>query len=137
MGSVLVIEDEKGILGLIEAALTRFGHRVETAPDGKEGVRKYDRGQFDVVITDYLMPELDGYGVLQHIRSSARGRTPIVGISGTPWLLQEAGFDLVLPKPFPLKQLVEAVQHLCTGLRLPETASRHLVQPSAGNPAGI
>ncbi len=121
MGSVLVIEDEKGILGLIEAALARFGHRVETAQDGKEGIRKYDRGSFDVVITDYLMPELDGHGVLQHIRGSARKRTPIVGMSGTPWLLQEAGFDLVLTKPFPLKQLVEAVQKLCAGFLAPTT----------------
>jgi CheY-like chemotaxis protein len=137
MGSVLVIEDEKGILGLIETALTRFGHRVETAPNGKEGIRKYDRGSFDVVITDYLMPELDGRGVLQHIRRSARGRTPIVGMSGTPWLLQESGFDLVLTKPFPLKQLVEAVQKLCAGLLVPEEASRHRVEAPAIHRVGL
>lgn len=123
MGSVLVIEDERGILGLIEAVLTRFGHRVETALDGQEGIRKYDRGSFDVVITDYLMPELDGRGVLQHIRRSGRRRTPIVGMSGTPWLLQEAGFDLVLSKPFPLNQLVEAVQHLCAGFMVSDAAA--------------
>ena len=76
MGSILVIEDEKGILGLIEAALTRFGHQVETAEDGKEGIRKFDRGSFDMVITDYVMPEVDGEGVLDHIRRSSRHRTP-------------------------------------------------------------
>lgn len=123
MGSVLVIEDERGVLGLIEEVLTRFGHRVATAPDGREGIRKYDRGSFDVVITDYRMPELNGRGVLQHIRRSGRRRTPIVGMSGTPWLLQDAGFDLVLSKPFPLKQLVEAVQHLCVGLMVPDAAA--------------
>jgi CheY-like chemotaxis protein len=124
MGSVLVIEDERGILELIEHALTRFGHQVQTAPDGKEGVRKYDCGGFDVVVTDYLMPELDGLGVVQHIRNSLRPRTPIVGMSGTPWLLQQAGFDLVLTKPFPLRHLIEAVQQLCGGFMPPKAASR-------------
>jgi len=112
MGSILVIEDEKGILGLIEAALTRFGHQVETAEDGKEGIRKFDRGSFDMVITDYVMPEVDGEGVLNHIRRSSRHRTPIIGMSGTPWLLQGADFDLVLAKPFPLNKLVESVKSL-------------------------
>lgn len=112
MGSILVIEDEKGILGLIEAALTRFGHKVETAEDGKEGIRKFDRGSFDMVVTDYVMPEVNGEGVLDHIRRSSRHRTPIIGMSGTPWLLQGAGFDLVLAKPFPLNKLVESVKSL-------------------------
>ena len=102
MGKVLVIEDEKGILGLIEAALVRSGHRVETALDGREGMSKFDRGDFDVVITDYLMPEASGEDVLHHIRRSSRRRTPIIGMSGTPWLLQGTGFDAVLAKPFPV-----------------------------------
>jgi DNA-binding response OmpR family regulator len=112
MGSILVIEDEKGILGLIEAALIRFGHQVETAEDGKEGIRKFDRGRFDMVITDIVMPEVNGEGVLDHIRRSSRRRTPIIGMSGTPWLLQGTGFDLVLAKPFPLTKLVESVKRL-------------------------
>lgn len=137
MGSVLVIEDEKGILGLIEAALTRFGHQVETAADGREGIRKYEQGRFDVVITDYLMPEMDGRRVLQHIRGSARGRIPIVGMSATPWLLQGAGFDLILSKPFPLKQLVEAIQHLCCDVMMTETASHRLQATPAASRAGV
>jgi DNA-binding response OmpR family regulator len=123
MGSVLVIEDDKGILGLIEAALTRFGHLVETAMDGREGIRKFDDGRFDIVITDYVMPEVDGEGVLAHIRRSSRRQMPIIGISGTPWLLKGDAFDLVLSKPFPLKQLVEAVNGLCAVPTLSESAA--------------
>jgi DNA-binding response OmpR family regulator len=123
MGSILVIEDEKGILGLIEAALTRFGHRVETALDGKEGIRKFDRGSFDMVITDYVMPEVNGQAVLQHIRNSSRHRTPIIGMSGTPWLLQGTGFDLVLAKPFPLSKLVDSVRTLGGAYRVSEAAA--------------
>jgi CheY-like chemotaxis protein len=123
MGSVLVIEDEKGILGLIEAALTRFGHRVETATDGREGICKFDGGRFDMVITDYLMPGVDGEGVMAHIRRSSRRQTPIIGMSGTPWLLKGAGFNLVLAKPFPLKQLIEAVNSLSAAPMLSDAAA--------------
>jgi CheY-like chemotaxis protein len=137
MGSVLVIEDDNGILCLIEAALTRFGYRVETAPDGREGIRKYDHGNFDVVITDYLMPHLDGSGVLQHIRRSARGRTPVVGMSGTPWLLHGAGFDRLLPKPFPLKQLIEVVQDLFVGFMVSEAAPQPFQETPAVTGASV
>ena len=76
MSSILVIEDEKGILGLIEAALSRHGHRVDTAADGKEGIQKFDDGNFDMVITDVVMPEVGGLGVLQHIRGGIRSAGP-------------------------------------------------------------
>jgi len=137
MGSVLVIEDENGILALIEEALTHFGHQVETAQNGKEGIRKYDRGRYDVVVTDCVMPELDGHGVVQHIRGSARGWTPVVGMSGTPWALQGAGFDLVLAKPFALKHLIDAVHHLCVGAVPPGAASRRLADTPVMQAAGL
>jgi DNA-binding response OmpR family regulator len=112
MSSILVIEDEKGILGLIEAALSRHGHCVNTAADGKEGIQKFDSGNFDMVITDVVMPEVGGLGVLQHIRDSSRHRVPIIGMSGTPWLMQGSDFDMVLAKPFPLQKLVDSVKNL-------------------------
>ncbi|MCU0561112.1 MAG: response regulator [Desulfobacterales bacterium] len=119
MGSILVIEDEKGILGLIEAALLHHGHRVATAGNGKEGVQKFDAGGFDLVITDLLMPEMDGVEVLQHIRSSVGRRTPVIGMSGTPWLLDAAAFDRVLAKPFSLQKLVECVKGLASAAGSP------------------
>jgi CheY-like chemotaxis protein len=124
MSSVLVIEDEKGILGLIEAALLRHGHRVETAEDGREGIQKFETGCFDLVITDVLMPEVDGLGVLRHIRSTARRRTPVIGMSGTPWFLSTNDFDRVLAKPFSLQKLVECVKGVAeTGRAHPPAAA--------------
>jgi len=112
MPSVLVIDDEMGILGFLREALTHFGHRVETASDGQEGIQKFDDGSFDVVITDYCMPGVDGKGVLQHIRNSRKNNITIVGISGTPWQITDADFDLVLPKPFRLPELIAAIRNL-------------------------
>lgn len=114
MCTILVIDDEKGILRVIEEALTKFGHEVEIAVDGYEGIQKFDDGSYDMVITDLRMPRLDGKGVVKHIRNSQKNSVPVIGISGTPWLIQDLGFDAVLPKPFPLQDLVESVKKLST-----------------------
>jgi CheY-like chemotaxis protein len=110
MGTILVIDDEKGITTLIEETLRIFGHRVEVARDGQEGIRKFDRNRYDLVITDIRMPGLDGNGVARHIRGSDKRSTPIIGMSGTPWLLENSDFDMVLAKPFPLARLIESLQ---------------------------
>ena len=114
MCTILVIDDEKGILHVIQEALTRFGHDVETALDGADGIQKFDDGSYDMVITDLRMPRLDGKGEVQHIRNSRRNSIPVLGISGTPWQTQDSGFDAVLSKPFPLRDLVESVKKLTT-----------------------
>ena len=110
MSTILVIDDEKNILQIICQALTRFGHNVETAGDGQEGIEKFDDGEFDIVITDIRMPGVDGNGVAKHIRNSKGQSVPVIAISGTPWQSEEKIFDMVLPKPFPLKKLVDSIR---------------------------
>ncbi|MGD2023071.1 MAG: response regulator [Desulfobacterales bacterium] len=114
MCTILVIDDEKGILRVIQEALTRYGHQVETALDGVEGIQKFDDGSYDMVITDLRMPGLDGEGVFKHIRASRNNAIPIIGMSGTPWQVQDLDFDAVFTKPFPLLDLVESVEKLTT-----------------------
>ncbi len=114
MCTILVIDDEKGILHVIKEALTRFGHDVETALDGVEGIQKFDDGSYDMVITDLRMPGIDGKGVVAHIRASRNNAIPIIGMSGTHWQIQDSDFDAVLAKPFPLLDLVESVKKLTT-----------------------
>ncbi len=114
MSTILVIDDEKGILKLIRQALTRHGHKVETAVDGQEGIEKFDDGNFDIVITDIRMPGVDGNDVVKHIRNSTRQDIPVIAISGTPWLLEAKNFDMVLPKPFPLNKLVDSIRSFGT-----------------------
>lgn len=112
MSGILVIDDEKCILELIRQALSSFGCSVETATNGEEGILKYNNSDFDLVITDICMPGIGGLDVLQHIRTSGKKATPTIGISGTPWLLDNSDFDFVLPKPFPLKALFDTVDKL-------------------------
>ncbi len=114
MSTILVIDDEKGILQLIRQVLTRFGHHVETAINGQEGIKKFDDGNFDIVITDIRMPGVDGNGVARHIRNSQRQSIPVIAISGTPWQMEANTFDMVLPKPFSLKKLIDSIRTIGT-----------------------
>lgn len=112
MGSVLIIDDETPILSVFDYALRRNGFDVDTAADGREGLRKFLAGQFDLVLTDVLLQGMDGRDLLKRIRTSARGWTPVIGMSGTPWLLEGAGFDHILEKPFSIHHLVTSIQGL-------------------------
>jgi len=66
------------------------------------------------VITDIRMPGVDGNGVVKHIRNSKRQSIPVIAISGTPWQLEDKKFDMVLPKPFPLKKLLDSIRSFGT-----------------------
>jgi DNA-binding response OmpR family regulator len=110
MSSVLVIDDEEGITAVIQEALSLYGYNVQTACDGNEGIQKFKDQTFDVVITDIMMPNTDGNSVVRYIRDSSRRTTPIIGMSGTPLLLNDSDFDKVLCKPFPLQSLINTVR---------------------------
>jgi CheY-like chemotaxis protein len=112
MYHILVIDDEKAIVDIIKIVLSRAGYKIETALDGQEGIQKFDSGRFDLVITDILMPVLDGRDVIAHIHNSDRPRTPIIVISATPWLIENNHFDAVFTKPFPLENLINSIRHV-------------------------
>lgn len=110
MFHILLIDDEKTVLDVVFQALTRAGFKIETAQDGQEGIKKFDNGYFDLVITDMLMPAVDGNNVVEHIRNSDKPYTAVIGFSGTPWLLENSKFDMVFTKPFPLMDLVNSIR---------------------------
>jgi DNA-binding response OmpR family regulator len=112
VSKVLVIDDEQMVVSLVQQALSQEQFNVDTALAGEDGLRKFDCGDYDLVITDVRMPGTDGHQVVQRIRASERGATPVIGISGTPWLLKNSAFDCVLPKPFRIKTLIETARSL-------------------------
>ena len=111
MLNILLVDDEAMVIDVLREILTRLGHHVETASGGREGIRMFDRESFDLVITDLVMSEMDGLGVAEHIRGSDRPGTPIIGISGTPWLLTDDNFNSVIPKRFTIAALRDAIDH--------------------------
>lgn len=72
---VLLVEDQPEVLRIHKAFLTNMGHRVVTAVDGKEALelfRSHDRDNIDIIITDYMMPNMDGIELARHIRQVSR-----------------------------------------------------------------
>ena len=109
MLNILLVDDEAMVVDVLKEILTRLGHHVETALGGREGILMFDRESYDLVITDMVMSGMDGGRVAKHIRNSKRAATPIIGISGTPWLLNDEKFNSVIPKPFTIAALRSAI----------------------------
>ena len=110
MKRILVIDDENHVTDFLEKALKHFGYEVTTAHDGKEGVGFLKSGyNFDLVITDIRMPDMDGNEVARYIRKSEKPKTPIVAISGYSDEIKPELFDATLIKPFKLEVLMDAI----------------------------
>jgi two-component system, NtrC family, response regulator PilR len=71
MANILVCDDERSICELLEIALRKDGHRVETVNSGDAAKRKLDGALFDLVLTDVKMPGTDGIAVLKHARRAS------------------------------------------------------------------
>ncbi len=112
MCKVLIIDDEESVRCLLTDALSISGIDTDMAPNGGAGIEKFHQQKFDVVITDLLMPGINGNSVARQIRSSDRPDTPIIGISGTTWLFDDQQFDLVFEKPMSIVSIVGAVKKL-------------------------
>ncbi|MEY8880681.1 response regulator [Donghicola sp. XS_ASV15] len=71
---VLAIDDSRTMRQMVSQALSNAGFEVETAEDGVQGVAAFGARRFDAVITDINMPNLDGFGVIEAIRSARSNR---------------------------------------------------------------
>ena len=110
--SILVIEDDSSIQELIVEFLSSQGYNVDFASDGLEGISKFKQGNYDLIILDIMMPNLDGYSVCKMIRKNST--VPIIFLSAlNEEENQVKGFELecddYITKPFSLIKRVEAV----------------------------
>ncbi len=107
---ILIIDDEISILNLLQYILSRNGYAVETAQNGEEGIRKIENNQYSLILTDMKMPGICGNQVLDFLRNRIKRSTPVIGMSGTPWLIDQQGFDAVINKPCSNKEILELVR---------------------------
>jgi serine phosphatase RsbU (regulator of sigma subunit) len=105
-GKVLVVDDSEPNRDLLSRRLKRQGHIVETASNGREAVEKVAAGDFDVVLLDVMMPEMNGYQVLERLKSDrALRHIPVIMITAIDEMESiirciDMGAEDHLPKPF-------------------------------------
>jgi DNA-binding response OmpR family regulator len=113
--TILVIEDEPDIRGLVVALIERAGMQAREAADGREGVRVFFERRPDLVVLDIGLPELDGWQVLDRIRELSD--TPVLMLTAEGEQVQkvrglEGGADDYVTKPFGREELVARINAL-------------------------
>ena len=114
MPTVLIVEDEFAIADLLEIALTDEGYDVQHAGNGRQGLERLVKGpRPDLVITDYMMPVLDGAGLLEATRNThAQRDIPCIVMSSMPEANirdRITGYAAFVRKPFQLDAVVQLV----------------------------
>lgn len=115
---VLLVDDEASVLAITRQTLEAYGYHVLTASDGAEAIAVFVSNQnaIDLVVTDIVMPLMDGVAVVESI-SKISPDTPFIAVSGVGASslernLKRLGVDIVLRKPFTSTMLLQAVQNL-------------------------
>jgi DNA-binding response OmpR family regulator len=121
--TVLVIDDEADLRGLLELTLSGRGYRVVSAASGKEGLIKAQGERPDVILLDIMMEEMDGWEVLKLLRVDETLRDiPVLMVTARSELkdrvrgLQEGAVDYIT-KPFDREMLVARIETAIAGER--------------------
>jgi len=111
---ILVIEDEKELAEGLQRMLSLFGHQVDTALCGKEGLSRFSEGDYELIFTDMGMPDLSGMEVAKSIKEK-NPSIPVLLVTGwgdqlDPSQVKEFGIDAVVAKPFRIGDILEAIR---------------------------
>jgi DNA-binding response OmpR family regulator len=116
MPSALYIEDDARLAALIRDYLAKHDVEVTVAGDGEAGLKAFERGRFDLVLLDLMLPGLDGLEVCRRIRAhEAKGRTPVLMLTAKGEDIDkivglELGADDYLAKPFNPRELLARIR---------------------------
>jgi CheY-like chemotaxis protein len=113
MAVVLVVDDEVGIANLLADVLSDEGHRVIVAANGHEGLKRAEKERPDLIITDFMMPVMDGAQLIKALADhSDLKRVPVFLISSAPEAALRdkcSGYALFIRKPFRIYDVVDLV----------------------------
>ncbi|MCK5312047.1 MAG: response regulator [Desulfobacteraceae bacterium] len=119
MAHILIIDDDEQILTMLKQAIERKGYKVTTAINGKEGIKLYKETLADIVITDIVMPEMEGLEAIRRLRKEYQD-IKIIALSGGGFvspdeylkLAKQFGAKYVFAKPVNLQDLFNAIKEL-------------------------
>ena len=113
---ILVVDDESYVRDLLKRVLTRRGHDVDVAADGEAALELMGEHRYDLVLTDVVMPGIDGFDLLRRVKATYPAVTVIV-LTGyarkqsiSDFLLY--GADEYLSKPFQVQALLDSVDRV-------------------------
>ena len=113
--TVLVIDDNAGLVELLKDYLTGHACRVVSATSGREGLRLAQEAAPDAIVLDVMMPEIDGWELLQRLRNHPQtAAIPVIicSVFNNPELAYSLGASLFLPKPVSRSDVLTALQRL-------------------------
>ena len=120
-GYVLIVEDVPDILRLLEETLKFRGYRALTARNGQEALEAIQRERPMLVITDIMMPKLDGFGLVHRLRINPETRDiPVIFLTATYVALEDKAFALnigatrFIEKPVNFERFLETIEELLT-----------------------
>ncbi|MFQ5583775.1 MAG: sigma-54-dependent transcriptional regulator [Calditrichia bacterium] len=109
IGQVMVVDDEENIREVLSGYLQSLGYSVVTAVDGEDALSKFKRGSFDLIVSDLLMPTIDGLELLKKIREQDRDVIFLM-ITGYPSIetaveaIKKGAYDYIT-KPFHMEDV--------------------------------
>jgi two-component system OmpR family response regulator len=122
---VLLIEDDTEAARFLVKGLRDSGYGVEHAADGRDGLARSLAGAFDLIVTDRMLPHVDGLTIIERLRAKGIG-TPVLVLSALGGVDDrvkglKAGGDDYLTKPFALAELLARIEALCRRASTPQS----------------
>lgn len=121
---ILVVEDNKDILGNVIDFLDSYGYITDSAQDGVTGLHLAATTQYDLIVLDLMLPGIDGISLCRHLRNEAHLHTPIIMLTARDSIQDklsgfDAGADDYLVKPFSLTELEARIRAVLKRSRNP------------------
>lgn len=115
---ILVVDDEPLVRDAVKMLLTIDGHKVVTADNAEDALTLFEHDSFDLMITDYTMPVMNGGELAAAVKVRVPGQ-PVILITAYGDALQASGtlqakVDQIITKPFVIENLREAIQRVTT-----------------------
>jgi DNA-binding NarL/FixJ family response regulator len=138
--TILVADDDLGTRLSISDYLELSGYSVITANDGQEALAMVEEYQPDLIVTDIVMPRMNGYELVRRVRQKPEFRLlPVILLTARTKTQErilgyQSGCDLYLPKPFELEELAAAIRNLLERSHIIQSEYRFSQKEGAASP---